>query len=166
MHKRSAGAERRAVTASVTIPATPDRIFAILTDITQHPLLDGSATLQGRPDGPRRLELGSEFTMGMRQAGLAYRSFNRVVEFDEGRLITWASMGQWRGHRLIGGQWWRWALTPTDTGTEVQHSYVWGYARWPLLTIWLPGYPARARASLPQSLQRLAGLVAGDEPGP
>lgn len=152
-------AELRRVSVAITVAAQPQRVFDVLADVTRHVEFDGSGTVIGRPRGPRRLGLGSEFTMGMRQGPRRYRSFNRVVEFDEGRRIAWESMGLWRGHKVIGGQRWRYLLTPTDTGTVVTHSYVWGYATMPLLTVWLPRYPMRSRAGMRRSLQKLAQLV-------
>lgn len=147
------------VSAERVLPVAPAVIFELLCDPGRHRDLDGSGTLQGSPAGPVRLQLGSEFTMAMRQSRLRYRSTSRVVEFDEGTLITWASMGVWRGRRIVGGQRWRWRLTPVDNGTRVEHSYVWGYAVLPLLTVRLPGYPRRAVATLPRSLARLEVAV-------
>lgn len=162
---REAVAEQRSLSAGLWLPADPESIFGLLTDITVHAVIDGSGTLQGAAIGPRRLTLDSEFTMGMRQARVLrpYRSLNRVVEFDQGHRIAWESMGVWRGHKIVGGQRWRWVLRPARGGTWVVHSYVWGYASLALVTVWLPGYPARARHTLPRSLDRLAALVG---PGP
>ena len=98
--------------------------------------------LRGDPVGPSRLKLGDTFTMGMSQAGKAYRSMNEVVEFEPDRRIAWQSTGRkWRGHSLVGGQRWRYILQPNPAGTLLEHACVWGYARTPLLTIWLPGFP-------------------------
>jgi hypothetical protein len=97
--------------------------------------------------------------MAMQQSRWRYRSTSTVVEFLEGQLVTWASMGVWRGHRIVGGQRWRWELQPAGSGTLVRHSYLWGYARLPRLTVWLPGYPARAAATLPRSLELLEAAV-------
>jgi len=141
------------------IPTQPQVIFEILADVTGHAELDGSGTVRGRPTGPTRLFEGAEFSMNMRQFFLHYRSLSRVVEFDEGRRITWESMGAWRGHKVIGGQRWRYVLIPSGKSTAVTLSYLWSYARWPLLTVWLPGYPARARTTLPRSLSRLSVLA-------
>ena len=152
-------AERRSVTAEAVLRAEPARIFELLTDITQHALIDGSGMVVGDAAGPERLTLGSEFTLQMRQHGLGYRSLSRVVEHRQNRRIAWESMGVWRGHKIVGGQRWRWILTPGEEGTMISHSYVWGYARWPLVTVRLPGYPAKAERSLPLSLQRLRRLA-------
>lgn len=98
--------------------------------------------------------------MGMQQLGRRYRSLSRVVEYEEGRRLAWESVGDWHGHRIVGGQRWRWTLTPLPGGgTSVQHTDLWGYARLPLLTIWLPGYPARARRTLPRSVAQLAAIL-------
>ena len=154
-----ARAERRVVTAETLLSAEPARVFEILCNPWRHVELDGSQMLQGKPSGPARLQLGSEFTMAMRQSRWRYRSTNRVVEFEEGRLIAWASMGVWRGRPVIGGQRWRWLLTPAPSATHVSHSYVWGYAALPMLTVWLPGYPARAQITMPHSLEYLRAIV-------
>jgi hypothetical protein len=106
------------------------------------------------------LKLGDTFTMGMSQAGRAYRSTNEVVEFEPGRRIAWRSTGTWPGHTIIGGQRWRYVLHRDPAGTLVEHAYVWGYARMPLLTIWLPGFPRRMRPAMERSLANLAILAA------
>lgn len=55
----------------------------------------------------------------------------------------------------MGGQWWRYRLEPVDGGTLVRHTYEWGRAMFPLLTVWLPRYPQRMARTMPQSLTRL-----------
>ena len=148
------------MSATLEIDARPDCVFDVLADPSRHPDLDGSGTVLGAAAGPARLYLGAEFSMGMQQLGQRYRSLSKVVEYDEGRRLTWETVGVWRGHRIVGGQRWRWILAPCPGGgTTVRHTYLWGYARLPLLTVWLPGYPARARRTLPRSLSRLAALL-------
>lgn len=96
--------------ARTTIAAPPSVVFAILSDPRQHARIDGSGTVKGVVSGPERLELGSRFGMSMRK-GAPYRITNKVVEFEQDRLIAWRHMGV---HR------WRYELTPTaDGGTEV-----------------------------------------------
>jgi len=158
-HQRLVRAEERSVTADLLIHTGPAEIFDLLTNPALHSIIDGSSTVRGDPRGATRLHAGSTFTMEMRQAGRRYRSMNKVVEYAENELITWASTGTWRGRTIIGGQRWRWQLLPHPEGTLVRHSYVWGYARWPMITLWLPGYPARARRTLPESLSRLRKLA-------
>ncbi|MDO9496257.1 MAG: SRPBCC family protein, partial [Nocardioides sp.] len=94
------------VSASTTIDAPPAAVFAILADPRQHQRIDGSGTVQGTVSGPERLTLGSEFGMDMKM-GASYKIKNRVVEFDEDRLIAWRHKGL---HR------WRYELAPTPDG--------------------------------------------------
>jgi uncharacterized protein YndB with AHSA1/START domain len=109
------------VTASTVIDAPAAAIFAILTDPTQHPLIDGSGTVKGNAVGPARLELGSEFGMKMKN-GATYKTANRVVEFEPDRLIAWRHKAP---HR------WRYELEPDPSGgTRVTET--WDISRWPL----------------------------------
>lgn len=150
----------RTVTAERVIPASPAVIFDILRRPATHQALDASGMVQGQPDGPERLAPGDRFTMSMRQAGRGYRSRSTVVEFEQDRLLTWETIGLFRGRKIIGGQWWRYQLAADAEGTLVRHSYLWGKASLALLTIWLPGYPRRMSRTMPGTLERLAELVA------
>jgi uncharacterized protein YndB with AHSA1/START domain len=108
------------VTASTVIDAPAETIFAILTDPSQHPAIDGSGTVRGSATGAQRLELGSEFGMSMKQ-GAAYRTANKVVEFEPGKLIAWRHKAP---HR------WRYELAPDPSGgTRVTET--WDISRWP-----------------------------------
>ncbi|WP_439656760.1 SRPBCC family protein [Lentzea sp. HUAS TT2] len=140
---------KRSVSVTRTVHAPAERIFELLTDPSQHPLIDGSGSvLAPRPDAPGKLVLGSTFGMDMK-IGLAYRIENTVVEFEENRLIAWR---HFNGHR------WRWQLTPLgDDTTEVTETFDWSTARLPLLLDLSP-VPRRNRASMDRSLDRLSAL--------
>ena len=156
--------EARQVRVVRLIHARPHTLFGLLADPRNHARLDGSGMLRGDPVGPSRLKLEDTFTMGMSQACKAYRSMNEVVEFEPDRRIAWQSTGRkWRGHSLVGGQRWRYILQPNPAGTLLEHAYVWGYARTPLLTIWLPGFPCRMRGAMERSLANLAMLAVEQE---
>jgi uncharacterized protein YndB with AHSA1/START domain len=157
---RTRDPEARQVRVVRLIHARPHTVFRLLADPGNHAQLDGSGLLRGDPVGPHQLKLGDTFTMGMSQAGRVYRSLNQVVEFEPDRRIAWRSTGSGRGHTLIGGQRWRYILRRDPSGTLVEHAYVWGYARMPLLTIWLPGFPRRMRPAMERSLANLAILAA------
>ena len=100
--------------ASTTIAAPAPVVFAILSDPRQHSRIDGSGTVGDTVSGPDRLELGSQFGMQMKM-GAPYKIKNKVVEFEQDRLIAW---------RHIGVHRWRYELTPTaDGGTEVTETW-------------------------------------------
>lgn len=158
---RDPAAERHAETALRLIRAEPAQVFDVLTDIRRHAGLDGSGMLQGEPQGPDRLVLGSRFTMGMTQRGASYRSVNTVVEYAPDELIAWETFGEFRGRRIVGGQRWRYELSAESDGTLVRHSYVWGYAGLRWLTIQVPGFPARMQVAIVHSLANLEREVTG-----
>jgi uncharacterized protein YndB with AHSA1/START domain len=154
-------ARRRTVTVERVVPATADRIFAVLADPVQHAHLDGSGMLRGARTGPDRLHLGARFGMAMKQGPFSYTSRNEVTVFAPDRALAWRTTGQWRGRTVIGGQWWRYTLLPAESGTLVRHSYEWGRAALATLTVWLPGYPRRMARTMPRTLQRLEEAVLG-----
>lgn len=149
----------RTVTVERVIPAPADEIFAVLISPGRHAGLDGSGMLQGAPEGPAQLHLGVRFTMGMKQGPVMYRNVNEVTVFEPDRSVAWKSTGDWRGHTIVGGQWWRYTLVPVEGGTRVQHSYEWGRSVLPRLTIQLPGFPSRMARTMPQTLKRLEEAV-------
>jgi uncharacterized protein YndB with AHSA1/START domain len=145
-HSRSVSVER-------VIAAPPEKIFDVLADPQQHPVIDGSGTVQHtRGEEPARLVLGSKFGMSMR-IGIPYSITNTVVEFDENRLIAWRHFG---GHR------WRYELEPSDGGTRVRETYDWSTAilgtRLYIVTM---GWPKRAEKAMTETLQRLDAHLTG-----
>lgn len=131
--------------------APAGRIFDLLADPANHPMIDGSGSVRAsRSTGPRRLELGSRFGMDMR-LGLPYGIRNTVVEYEPGRLIAWR---HFNGHR------WRWQLADLGDGrTEVTETFDWSTARAPKV-LELLGFPARNRRGIEATLDRLADVVA------
>ena len=138
------------VSATKVISASPERIFTLLTDPGQHPLIDGTGSvLAVQPGGPERLTPGARFGMDMK-IGAPYKILNEVVEYDQDRLIAWR---HFNGHR------WRWQLRPLEDGTaEVTETFDWSTARIPLL-ITLSPFPRRNARGIERSLDRLADLV-------
>lgn len=138
---------------SRVVNAPAERIFELIADPANHPLIDGSGSvLASRSTGPRRLELGARFGMDMK-LGLPYKILNTVVEFEDGSQIAWR---HFNGHR------WRWQLRDLGDGrTEVTETFDWSTARFPK-GIELVGFPARNRKGIEASLQRLVTMF--DEP--
>lgn len=114
------GVTDKKITRTVVVHAPAERVFDLLTDPTKHPLIDGSGTVQASKGGhPERLELGSKFGMSMKM-GVPYAVTNKVVEYEQNRLIAWRHFG---GHR------WRWELKPIDEQTtEVSETFDWSTA--------------------------------------
>jgi len=140
-------ADEPRVSASIDVAAPASRIFAILADPRRHGEMDGSGMIRRCLAGPARLRLGSEFVMAMRLWGIPYRVRNRVVEFEENRLIAW---------RHFEPQHWRFELDPTETGTRVTETF--DYSYWPLagrLLLTLFGWPRRNSRAITRTLQRL-----------
>lgn len=144
------------VTTTATVHASAERIFALLTDPSKHPLIDGSGTVQSPRNAPasQRLELGSTFGMDMKM-GLPYRVTNKVVEFEPNRLIAWRHFA---GHR------WRWELEPIgENTTQVTETFDWSTTPMgPLLV--LVGFPDRNLKGMEATLRRLETVLAV-EPG-
>jgi hypothetical protein len=87
---------------------------------------------------------------------LPYRMSNRVVEFEQDRLIAWAHFGK---HR------WRYELSPVEGGCEVTETFDWSTARSPRF-IERAGYPKANLRAIEATLDRLAAMFApSEEPG-
>jgi hypothetical protein len=80
--------------ARISIEAPANKIFEYLADPYAHAYFDGSGTVHKALRAPERLYLGANFGMGMK-IRVPYRITNKVVEFEEGRLITWCHFGGW-----------------------------------------------------------------------
>ena len=143
---------QRIVSATRTIAAPAEKIFEVLADPSQHPVIDGSGSVAASKDNPARLSLGARFSMDMK-VGMPYVTKNTVSEFDEGRIIAWHHFAQFV---------WRYELVPVEGGTEVTESFdyskPWGIALGPL------GFPAKNQAAMTKTLERLDHLVTTGSP--
>jgi uncharacterized protein YndB with AHSA1/START domain len=144
------------ITASTVVAAPPSVVFAILADPRQHPRIDGSGTVRGTVAGPERLSLGAEFGMDMKQ-GASYKIKNRVVEFEEDRLIAWRHMGP---HR------WRYELEPVEGGTRVTES--WDLTHYPALLrpVMRALFGKRTEVAVRETLVRLSAAAEEDAATP
>jgi len=139
----------RTVSVQRVIAAEPPAIFDVLTDPSQHAVIDGSGTVRRVRGNPSRLELGSSFSMAM-HLGLPYVIRNVVVELEPDRLIAWRHFGR---HR------WRYRLEPTGDGsTLVTETFDWSTSVFPK-GIELIGYPRRHPPAMRRTLERLDQLV-------
>ena len=109
----------RIKSARIIIQASPESIFAILSNPQRHREIDGSQTITANISGPSELVLGSKFGMKM-HLGIDYRILNTVVEYRKNELIAWRHLGRWR---------WRYELVNLENGsTQVTESFDATYA--------------------------------------
>jgi hypothetical protein len=109
----------RIKSARIIIQASPESIFAILSNPQRHREIDGSQTITANISGPSELVLGSKFGMKM-HLGIDYRILNTVVEYRKNELIAWRHLGRWR---------WRYELVDLGNGsTQVTESFDATYA--------------------------------------
>ncbi|MFT7475358.1 MAG: hypothetical protein ACI81L_002296 [Verrucomicrobiales bacterium] len=141
--------DARRTTASRRIKASPEAIFAILTDLSKHRLIDGSDTVQSAKADGEKLTMGSKFAVSMKLKLLPYRVTNTVVEYEENRLIAWQHFGK---HR------WRYELEPIDEGTLVTETFDWSTSAAPQVMT-AAGYPKRHLGNIERTLERLAQVV-------
>ena len=81
-------------TLSVTlrIPATPEAVFAVLSEPGSHPAIDGTGWVTAARETDRITRNGQVFRMGMYHPNHPdghYEMANRVEAFDPPRAITW-----------------------------------------------------------------------------
>lgn len=140
------------------IPAPPDKIFALLSDASRHPLIDGSGSVkQAKPGAPDRLSLGSTFGMSMK-LGVGYSMVNEVIEFEDGRRIAWQAHPQGTVGRFVGGRIWRYELEPQDDGTKVRESWDISKDRQKKLLRMGP-VPDQTRRNMEKTLERIEQIL-------
>jgi hypothetical protein len=138
------------VSESRVIAADAQQLFDIVADPAQHPVIDGSGTVQAvRGNVPGRLALGARVGMEMK-LGAPYKITNEVVEFEEGRQIAW---------RHFNGHVWRYIFEPVDGGTRVTEQWDARPAK-NRIGLRLMGFPARNRKGIRTTLDRLARVTA------
>ena len=137
------------VSESRVIKADPKALFDIVADPAMHPKIDGSGSVREIRDGaPPRLSLGATFGMDMR-IGAPYKIVNKVVEFDEPKVIAW---------RHFNGHVWRYLFEPTEGGTKVTEQWDARPAKNKIF-LRLSGFPKRNREGIVATLQRLDELA-------
>jgi Polyketide cyclase / dehydrase and lipid transport len=152
------------LTVERLIRASPEAIFDVLSDASQHSLIDGSGMLQGAVEAaPQRLCLGATFGMGMRLV-VSYSTVNTVVEFEEGLSIAWQTGPTGRLGRVLAGRIWRYHLEPGDEGTTVRESWDITPDHQRVLLKLGNIYWNKTRRDMERTLDRLDALVTGGAP--
>jgi hypothetical protein len=118
-----------ALTASTTIEAPAAAVFAVLTDPTQHPAIDGTGWVREPVDTGRLTEPGQTFRMAMynpNHPDKNYEMTNRIQVFESPSTISWEPGGITEGQLRFGGWFWRYDLAPDGPSTtKVTLTYDW-----------------------------------------
>lgn len=125
------------ITVTRTVHATPQQLFALLSDPGRHPEIDGSEMLRGVEGASSITGTGDEFVMNMRNDLLgAYQIANTVTAYEQDRKIGWApslhpidGYTDKLGDTRVEGHTFTWELTPEGGGTAVTQTYDWSGVR-------------------------------------
>jgi uncharacterized protein YndB with AHSA1/START domain len=152
-----------AVSATATIGAPADAVFAVLADPARHAAIDGTGWVRDSVDGQRITGAGQVFRVGMYHENHpdgSYEMANQVLAFEPPRVISWQPgyLSQETGRLEFGGWTWRYDLTPLSPGeTRVTLTYDWSaVGPGPRQRIQFPPFPP---GHLGSSLRHLAGIV-------
>ena len=152
------------VTASRTIEAAPETVFAVLADPSAHAGIDGTGWVAGSLDGDRITATGQVFRMAMyheNHPDKDYKIANRVEVCEEPRAIAWkpGTESPETGELSFGGWIWRYDLEAAGPSrTNVTLTYDWSAVP-PHIREYIQ-FPPFEQAHLDNSLRHLADLVA------
>lgn len=156
------------MSATRTIHASADAIFAVLADPASHAAIDGTGWVCEPLDSAPLTAAGQVFRMSMYHPNHPdgnYQMSNRVQVFDPPICISWEPGNEAADGTLsIPGWIWRYDLTRLgSSSTEVTHSYDWSAV--PDSIREHIGFPPFPWEHLSKSLAHLAKLVAASSPG-
>lgn len=150
------------MTATRTIGADPEAVFAVLADPSAHAAIDGTGWVRESLDGRRLREAGQVFRIAMYHENHPdghYEMANRVTVLDPPRTICWEpGQDPGDGNLQFGGWWWRYDLAQSGpTSTEVTLTYDWSAVP-AFLREHIP-FPPFGVEHLTNSLDHLAALA-------
>jgi hypothetical protein len=151
------------VTASTTIDAAPEAVFAALADPSTHAAIDGTGWVRGAEDDDRLTAVGQVFRMAMyhpNHPDKDYEMANLVEVFDEPRAIAWkpGTESADTGELSFGGWTWRYDLEAAGPSrTRVTLTYDWSAVP-PHIREYIR-FPPFGQDHIESSLQHLAELV-------
>lgn len=157
------GMEVERVTASTTIEASPQAVFAVLADPSTHAAIDGTGWVQEVVDRAPLAVLGQLFRMDMYHAGHPsgdYQVVNKVQVFDAPRAIGWLTGQELGDGQLEFGGWvWRYDLAPIGSSeTDITLTYDWSAVPQFIRERGIQ-FPPFGPVHLTNSLQHLSDLV-------
>ena len=118
------------LSASRTVAAPAERVFAVLADPTTHPAIDGTGWVHQAVDRAPLTAAGQIFRMDMYHPGhpeVNYQMANKVQVLEPPHVISWLpGRAAEAGHLEFGGWFWRYDLEPLGPSeTEVTLRYDW-----------------------------------------
>lgn len=122
---------KESVSATTTIRASAEAVFAVLSDPSRHAGVDGTGWVTGSLESQPITRRGQVFWMAMYHRDHpngSYQTANEVIAFEHTRVISWRTgyLDQESGELAFGGWWWRYDLKPVGPGqTEVTLTYDW-----------------------------------------
>ncbi|GAA3186281.1 SRPBCC family protein [Nonomuraea roseoviolacea] len=154
------------VSATLTVAASAEEVFAVLADPTTHASIDGTGWVRKAVDQAPLTEVGQVFRMDMYHANHpsgAYRVANQVQMLDAPRVIGWLTGEEKEDGQLVLGGWlWRYDLAPLGPSeTEVTLSYDWSAVP-PSIREYIR-FPPFGPEHLSDSLRHLAELAQTSE---
>src|SRR5205807_938037 len=161
---RLTGMETERVTASTTIEAAPEAVFAVLADPSAHADIDGTGWVREALDVDRITAAGQVFRMAMyheNHPDKDYKMANLVEVFDEPRTIAWkpGTESPETGELSFGGWIWRYDLEATGPAlTTVTLTYDWSAVP-PQVREYIQ-FPPFGHDHLDNSLRHLSDLTA------
>ena len=152
------------VSATTTIGASAEIVFAVLADPSQHAAIDGTGRVRDSLDGQRLTGSGQIFRVAMYHENHpdgSYEMANQVLAFEPPRVISWKPgyVSPATGKLEFGGWMWRYDLTPLGPDkTKVTLSDDWSaVGPIPRQRIHFPPFTP---GHLDKSLSHLAAIVA------
>jgi hypothetical protein len=153
------------VSATTTIIASAEAVFAVLAEPSRHADIDGTGWVRGSLDDQRLTGSGQIFPVAMHHDNHPdgnYEMANQVLMFEPPRVISWRPgyVSSSTGELEFGGWIWRYDLTPLGPDeTEVTLTYDWSaVGPVPRQHLRFPPFPPD---HLDNSLSHLAAIVAG-----
>ncbi|MET7844790.1 SRPBCC domain-containing protein [Streptomyces sp. NPDC005356] len=118
------------VSATLTVAAPAERVFAVLADPTAHAAIDGTGWVRRSVDRAPLTEVGQIFRMDMYHPNHpdgGYQTVNKVQVLGPPRTIGWLTGYRKDDGELDFGGWiWRYDLAPLGPSeTEVTLTYDW-----------------------------------------
>jgi uncharacterized protein YndB with AHSA1/START domain len=121
------------ILVSRTVDASPEQLFALLSDPARHAEMDSADMLRGAEADTKLARVGDEFVIDMNNQVLGdYKIKNTVVAYEENRTIGWApalhpegGYADKLGDMKPGGHTYTWYLEPAGSGTKVTQVYDW-----------------------------------------